>query len=87
MILDTALPVVVTEIIPREQIGAYTSIRMLVFTGAQAVAALLITPIVNNVGYVGLLIFAAAMQFICGIVYYAVARARKKKLLTVENTR
>ncbi len=79
MILDTAFPVVVTEIIPREQIGAYTSIRMLVFTGAQAVAALLITPIVNIVGYVGLLIFASIMQFICAIVYFAVARKRRKE--------
>ena len=79
MILDTAFPVVVTEIIPREQIGAYTSIRMLVFTGAQAVAALLITPIVELVGYVGLLIFASAMQFICAIVYFVVARKRRKE--------
>jgi hypothetical protein len=67
----------VTEIIPREQIGAYTSIRMLVFTGAQAVAALLITPIVNIIGYVGLLIVASVMQIVCGVVYYAVARKRK----------
>jgi predicted MFS family arabinose efflux permease len=77
MIMDTALPVIVTEIIPREQIGAYTSIRMLVFTGAQAVAALLITPIVNIIGYVGLLIVASVMQIVCGVVYYAVARKRK----------
>lgn len=86
MILDTAFPVVVTEIIPREQIGAYTSIRMLVFTGAQAVAALLITPIVEFVGYVGLLIFASAMQFICAIVYFVVARKRRKEAeLKVDN--
>lgn len=78
MIMDTALPVIVTEIIPKEQIGAYTSIRMLVFTGAQAVAALLITPIVKVIDYVGLLIFAAIMQLICGIVYCIVAKMRKK---------
>lgn len=84
MIMDTALPVIVTEIIPREQIGAYTSIRMLVFTGAQAVAALLITPIVNIIGYVGLLIVASVMQIVCGVVYYAVAR--KRKAVTQNNT-
>ena len=77
MIMDTALPVIVTEIIPKEQIGAYTSIRMLVFTGAQAVAALLITPIVDLIGYVGLLIFASVMQIVCGVIYYIVARARR----------
>ncbi len=74
MIIDTAIPVIVTEIIPQNQIGAYTSIRMLVFTGAQAVATLIITPLVGVIGYVGLLIFASIMQFICGIVYYIVAK-------------
>jgi len=77
MIIDTAIPVVITEIIPQEQIGAYTSIRMLIFMAAQAVAPLLIMPIVNLVGYVGLLIFASVMQLICGLVYYIVAKHRK----------
>ena len=80
MIMDTAFPVIVTEIIPREQIGAYTSIRMLVFTGAQAVAALLITPIVAVIGYVGLLVFAAIMQLVCGVVYYVVASRRTNRI-------
>jgi MFS family permease len=79
MICDTVIPVVVTEIIPLEQIGAYTSIRMLVFTGAQAVATLIIVPIVNVVGYTGLLIFAAIMQFLCGVMYYTVAKNKKLK--------
>ena len=78
MIIDTAIPVIVTEIIPQNQIGAYTSIRMLVFTGAQAVATLIITPLVGVIGYVGLLIFASIMQFVCGIVYYIVAKNEKR---------
>lgn len=77
MIIDTAIPVMVTEIIPKEQIGAYTSIRMLVFTGAQAVATLIITPIVDIVGYAGLLVLASAMMLICGVTYWAVAKRRK----------
>ena len=84
MIMDTAIPVIVTEIIPKEQIGAYTSIRMLVFTGAQAIAALLITPIVSVIGYVGLLIFAAIMQLTCGVVYCIVAKIRKKEAASRE---
>ena len=74
MINDTAIPVVVTEIIPQNQIGAYTSIRMLVFTGAQAVAALLISPLSAWIGYGGLLIFASIMQLVCGLGYYLVAK-------------
>ena len=76
MVIDTAIPVVVTDIIPQEQIGAYTSIRLLVFTGAQAVAGMIIIPIVNIVGYFGLLVFASLMQLICGVAYYVVAKKR-----------
>ena len=78
-VMDTAIPVIITEIIPKEQIGPYTSIRMLIFTGAQAVATLLITPLKNAIGYTGVLIFAAVMLFICGVTYYAVARSVKLK--------
>ena len=76
-VTDTAIPVLITEIIPKEQIGSYTSIRMLVFTGAQAVATLLITPLENAIGYTGVLIFATVMLFICGVTYYAVAKGVK----------
>ena len=78
-VMDTAIPVIITEIIPEEQIGPYTSIRMLIFTGAQAVATLLITPLETAIGYTGVLIFATVMLFICGITYYAVAKSVKQK--------
>ena len=80
-VTDTAFPVIITEIIPKEQIGSYTSIRMLVFTGAQAVATLLITPLKNAVGYTGVLIFASVMLFICGVTYYTVAKSVKKSVI------
>ena len=76
-VIDTSIPVLVTEIIPKEQIGPYTSIRMLIFTGAQAVATLLIMPLESAIGYTGVLIFATAMLFICGATYYAVAKSVK----------
>ena len=79
IVTDTAIPVIITEIIPKEQIGPYTSIRMLIFTGAQAVATLLITPLKSAIGYTGVLFFAAVMLFICGITYYAVAKSVKQK--------
>ena len=77
-VMDTAIPVIITEIIPKQQIGPYTSIRMLIFTGAQAVATLLISPLENAIGYTGVLIFAAVMLFICGVTYYAVAKSVKQ---------
>lgn len=80
-VTDTAFPVIVTEIIPKEQIGSYTSIRMLIFTGAQAVATLIITPLNEAIGYTGVLIFASAMLLICGVTYYAVAKSVKQNQL------
>ena len=74
IIIDTAIPVLITKIIPREQIGSYTSIRMLVFVAGQGVAPLLITPVSAAVGNTGLLVFASVMQLICGVVYWWVAR-------------
>ncbi|MBQ7761338.1 MAG: hypothetical protein IJ400_04710 [Clostridia bacterium] len=79
-VTDTAIPVLITEIIPKEQIGPYTSIRMLIFTGAQAVATLIITPLKNAIGYTGVLIFATVMLFICGVTYYAVAKGVKQSI-------
>jgi predicted MFS family arabinose efflux permease len=78
-VIDIAIPVIITEIIPEEQIGPYTSIRMLIFTGAQAVATLIITPLNAMIGYTGVLIFATVMLFICGITYYVVARSIKSQ--------
>jgi len=83
-IIDTAIPTMIVEIIPEEQIGAYTSIRMLLFIGPQAIAALLVTPISSAVGYVGLLIFAAAMQLICGAGYFAVSLMHRSDSVSVK---
>ena len=79
MVVDTAIPAVVTEIIPQNQIGAFTSIRMIVFIGAQAVATLIIMLILGVVGYNGLMIFAAIMQTVCGVGYYLSARFKNGK--------
>ena len=73
-IIDTVIPVIVTEIIPEKEIGAYTSIRMLVFTGGSAVAGLIIMPIADIVGYTGLLVFASVMQAICCVTYFIAAK-------------
>ena len=71
--VDTAIPVLITEIIPEDEIGGYTSIRMMVFTAGTAVSTLLISPIANAIGYVGLLAFASICLLICGVSYYVIA--------------
>jgi Na+/melibiose symporter-like transporter len=71
-VVDAAIPTALVRIIPEEQIGAYNSVRMLVFTGSQAVATAIIMPLVGVVGYTGVLVFASAMQLFCGIGHYLV---------------
>jgi predicted MFS family arabinose efflux permease len=79
-IVDSAIPTALVLIIPESQMGAYSSIRMLIFTAAQAVAAIMITPMVDFVGYTGVLIFAIIMQLICGVVHYIVVVNRRRKI-------
>ena len=76
-VIDSAIPTLVVEVMPPSQLGAYTSIRMLLLVGSGAVATLLITPIVSLVGYVGLLIFASVMQLICGAGHVLVSLLHK----------
>lgn len=78
-IIDSAIPTALVNIIPESQIGAYSSIRMLIFTASQAVAAIIITPLVSLVGNIGVLIFAAVMQLVCGIGHYLVVILHKKQ--------
>ena len=74
-------PVLITEIIPEDEIGGYTSIRMMVFTAGTAVSTLLISPIANAIGYVGLLAFASICLLICGVSYYVIAILCNRKKL------
>jgi len=76
-IVDSAIPTALVKIIPESQIGAYSSIRMLIFTASQALAAILVIPLAGVVGYNGLLILAVIMQLICGIGHYLVAKKHK----------
>ncbi len=78
-IVDSAIPTSLVKIIPESQIGAYSSIRMLVFTASQALAAILVLPLVSVIGYNGVLIFAVIMQLVCGIGHYAVVINHRKK--------
>ena len=80
-IIDAAIPTALVRIIPEAQIGAYNSVRMLVFTAAQAVATAIMTPMVNLIGYMGALIFAALMQLLCGVGHYVVIHSHTSPLM------
>ena len=77
-IIDSAIPTALMLIIPENQMGAYSSIRMLVFTAGQAISAALVSPLVSLVGYTGVLIIAALMQLACGVGHYLVVKSHRK---------
>ena len=82
MTFNTAVPVIVPDIVPQDQIGGFTSIRMMLFTFGSMVASFIITPIMNDCGVTALFIFVSVIQFICGSVHYGVWKnsvLKKKK--------
>ena len=81
-IVDVAIPVLVTQIIPQSQVGAYTSVRMLIFTAGQAVATAILPFLLETFGSTGTMIFAAVMQLICGGAYWWVAKRNKRRFET-----
>ena len=79
MMFNTAIPVLVPEIIPENQIGAFTSIRMMLYTFGSMVSSILINPLMQVCGATMLLIFAAVLQIISGGAHYIVWRKCKKE--------
>ncbi len=66
-----AVPVFVTEIVPYEIMGAYTSWRMMFTTGGTAVGSLLSGFLLSVWGVRPILLWACALQFLSGLVYGA----------------
>lgn len=68
-IVDTGVPVIVTEFIPYEQIGAFSSIRMMTHVIGHTVGGVLMATIDGVLPYVIILVIAAASIFICTTTY------------------
>lgn len=79
IIVNTAIPVVITEFVPYEQMGSFTAIRLAVYTLGSTVASLILSSLIQWMGYLWLLILAAILQVICGVAYYWVAKTCKLK--------
>ena len=74
MIISISNPLLVCELVPYEQIGSFTCIRMMLFTFGSVVASVLFKPLADLVGYAWLFVIAGALQIVCGVVHYVVAR-------------
>ncbi len=79
IMVDNAIPVSVTEFIPYAQIGAFTSIRMMVFTLGQAAASLFLLLTEGRLPYPIIFLLIALFQMFCCLSYFFVARASEKE--------
>ncbi len=81
-IVDGTIPVMVTQIVPYEQMGAYTSLRMMLMTGGSSIASLVGGLLIGNISSFLLFAIAAGMLLICVVVYYLYAGVclRKKTI-------
>ena len=73
MIVSIAIPMLVCEIIPYEQIGSFTCIRMMLFTFGSVIASVAYKPLADLIGYFWLFVMAGVLQAVCGIAHYIVA--------------
>lgn len=78
-IVDGTIPVMVTQIVPYEQMGAYTSLRMMLMTGGSSLASLVGGLLIGNISSFLLFAIAAGMLLLCVVVYYLYAGVCLKK--------
>ncbi len=79
MIVSIAVPMLVCEIVPYEQIGSFTCIRMMLFTFGSVIASLVYKPLADSIGYFWLFVIAGALQIVCGAAHYLTAVRVKRE--------
>ena len=79
IMVDNAIPVSVTEFVPYSQIGAFTSIRMMVFTLGQAAASLFLLLTEGRLPYPVIFLLVAFFQMFCCLSYFLVAKKSEKE--------
>ena len=79
MVVSISIPMLLCEIVPYEQMGAFTCIRMMLFTFGSVIASVLYKPLADLIGYTWLFVCAGVLQAVCGVVHYIVARREQVK--------
>ena len=85
MVVSISIPLLVCEIVPYEEMGSFTCIRMMLFTFGSVIASVLFKPLADTIGYIWLFVIAGACQAICGIAHYVVARRAGVNMLEKPN--
>ncbi|MBQ8908401.1 MAG: hypothetical protein IJY71_07450 [Clostridia bacterium] len=79
IMVDDAIPVSITEFVPYSQIGAFTSLRMMLFTLGQAVSSFFLLLTEGRLPYPVILLLVALFQLVCCLSYFFVARQSEKE--------
>ena len=87
MMANVSIPVLVCEIVPYEQIGSFTCIRMMIYTVGSVVASVVYKPLSDAVGFVWLFIIAGVMQIICGAGHFIVSKISEKEKRSAASAR
>lgn len=79
VIINVSIPILVCEIVPYDQIGSFTCIRMMIYTLGSVVASIVYKPLADLIGYLWLFILAGILQVICGVAHLIVANNIKRE--------
>ena len=78
LVVNYAVPVMVTEFVPYDVVGRYTALRMSLTTGGSAFASFLIGKLAGAVSPVLLLSFAGTLQALSGAAYWRFSKRQDK---------
>lgn len=77
VIVNISIPILACEIVPYEQIGSFTCIRMMLFTLGSVISSLVYKPLADSIGFFWLFIAAGVIQILCGIMHFIVSKKSK----------
>ena len=78
LVVNYAVPVMVTEFVPYDVVGRYTALRMSLTTGGSAFASFLLGKLAGSVSPVLLLSFAGTLQALSGAAYWRFSQHQDK---------
>ena len=84
MIVNISVPILGYDVIPYNQIGSFTCVRLMIQMIGSVVASLTYKPLSNLVGYLWLFVITSVVQIICGLSHFLVVKKAKKQQIELQ---
>jgi len=78
ILANGTIPVLITQFVPYDEIGAYTSLRMMITNAGSAIGSAVVGMLIGVIPSVWFYIAAAVFQLICGVVYVVYHKKHKR---------